>query len=91
MEDSFDESQELKRFLVGDKLKYLLKPDVLSSLPAHWKVRNKEGLSSLVVQDTDTIKFRKVESFLFEFRIKKSQKEAFNTVILIMNVFDITK
>ena len=77
MEDSFDESQELKRFLLGEKLKYLLKPDVFPSLPAHWKVGNKGGLFSLVVQDTDAIKFGKVGSFLFEFRIKKSQKEIF--------------
>lgn len=27
MEESFDKSQELKWFLLGDKLKYLLKPD----------------------------------------------------------------
>ena len=77
IEDSFDESQELKRFLLGEKLKYLLKPDVFPFLPAHWKVGNKGGLFSLVVQDTDAIKFGKVGSFLFEFRIKKSQKEIF--------------
>ena len=37
----------------------------------------KAGLSSLVVQDTAAIKFRKVENFLFNFCVKKSQKEAF--------------
>ena len=35
MDYSFDVFQELKRFLLGDKLKYLLKPDALPSLPAH--------------------------------------------------------
>ena len=50
-----------------DKLKYLLKPVVFPSLSTHWKVGNKAGLSSLVVQDTDAIKFRKVENFLFNF------------------------
>ena len=35
MEDSFDESQELKLFLLGTKLKYFLKPDAFPSLPAH--------------------------------------------------------
>ena len=59
-----------------DKLKYLLEPDAFPSLPAHWKVDNKAGISSLVVQDTDAIKFREVENFLFRFCIKKSQKEA---------------
>ena len=73
-----DESQELKRFFLGDKLKYLLKPDAFCTyLPAHWKVGNKAELSSLAVQDTDAIKFRKVENFLFNFCIKKSQKDAF--------------
>ena len=59
------------------KLKYLLKPDASPSLPAHGKVGNKTGLSNLGVQDTDAIMFRKVENFLFNFRINKSQKEAF--------------
>ena len=35
MEDSFVERQELTRFLLGGKLKYLLKPDAFPSLPAH--------------------------------------------------------
>ena len=60
-----------------DKLKYLLKPDAFPSLPAHWKVGNKARLFSLVAQDTNSIKFRKVNNFLFNFLIKKSQKQAF--------------
>ena len=79
MEYYSDESQELKQFLLDDKLKYLLNNYFIciSVFPAHWKVGNKAGLSSLVVQDIDAIKFRKVKNFLFDFRIKKSPMEAF--------------
>ena len=41
-------------------------------------IGNKTWLSSLVVQDTDAIKFRKVVNFQFNFRIKKSPEEAFS-------------
>ena len=51
-------------------------------------VGNQAELSSLVVQHTDAIKLRKVENFLFNFRIKKSQQDAFNSLIPIMNVLD---
>ena len=43
MEDPFGESQELKRFFLGDKLKYLSKLHGFASLPSHWKVNNKSG------------------------------------------------
>ena len=43
MEDIFGESPELKRFLLGDKLKYLSKLHEFPSLPSHWKVNNKAG------------------------------------------------
>ena len=72
MEGSFDKSQKLKRFLLATK--YLLKPEAFPFIPAQWKVGNKAGLSNLVVQDAEEIKFRKVENFLFNFCIKKISK-----------------
>ena len=59
------------------QIKIFTKTRYIPILPAHWNVGNKTGLCSLVVQDTDAIKYRKVENVLFNFHIKKSQKEAF--------------
>ena len=41
--DSFDESQELKRRLLGSNLKYILKPDAVPSLFPNGKAVNKRG------------------------------------------------
>ena len=66
MKDSSNESQELKRLLHGDV-----------SIPTHWKIGNKAGPSKLILKDTETIEFRKVENFLFDFCIKNFKKEDF--------------
>ena len=43
MEDSFDESQELKGLLLGIKSKYLLKPDAFPPYPRIEKSLRKQG------------------------------------------------
>ena len=47
MKDSFDESQELKRCLLCGNLKYILKPDAVSSLFPNGKAVNKSGSGSV--------------------------------------------
>ena len=55
--DSFDESQELKRGLLGGNLQYILKPDVVPSLFPNGKAVNKSVSSNI----EKTIKLRKVK------------------------------
>ena len=66
-EDSFDESQELKQRVLGDNLKYILKPDVVPSLFPNVKAVNK-SLSSNIKKP---IKLRKVKVSLLNIRIEK--------------------
>ena len=84
---SFNNCQQLKWFLLGDKLKYLLKPDALPSLHVHWKVCNKAGPSNSPVQGTETIEFGKVETFCLILILKNLKRRLFNIIILIINVF----
>ena len=55
-EDLFDESQELKRPLLGGNLRYILKPDAVPALFPNGKAVNKS-----VSSNTETIKLRKVK------------------------------
>ena len=72
-EDSFDESQELKRRLLGGNLRYILKPDAVPSLFANGLAVNKSVSSNV----EETIKLRKVKVSLFNIRIEKMQKGGF--------------
>ena len=45
--DSFDERQELKQLLLCGNLKYILKPDAVSSLFPNRKAINKSGSGSV--------------------------------------------
>ena len=56
-EDSFDESQELKRRLLGGNLKYILKPDAVPWLFPNGKAVNKSVSSNV----EETIKLRSVK------------------------------
>ena len=80
--DSFDESQELKRRLLGGNLQYILKPDVVPSLFPNGKAVNKSVSSNI----EKTIKLRKVKVSLFKIRMDKCKKEAFHTAILRINL-----
>ena len=62
--DSFDESQELKRRLLGGNLQYILKPDVVPSLVPNGKAVNKSVSSNI----EKTTKLRKVNVSLFNIR-----------------------
>ena len=68
-EDSFDESQELKRRLLGGNLKYVLKPDAVPSLFPNGKVVNKLVSSNI----EKTIKLRKVKVSLINISMQKMQ------------------
>ena len=82
-EDSFDESQELKRRLIGGNLKHILKPDAVPSLFPNAKAVNKSGSSNVEA----TIKLRKVKVSLFNVRKDKMQKGGFfHTAILRINL-----
>ena len=72
-EDRFDESQELKRCLLGANLKYILKPDAVPSSFPNGKAVNKSVSSNL----EETVKPRKVKVSLFNIRIQKMQKRGF--------------
>ena len=73
-EDSFDESQELKRCLPGGNLKYILEPDGVPSSFPNGKTVNKSVSSNV----EETIKLRKVKVSLFNIRIEKCKTEAFS-------------
>ena len=53
-EDSFDESQELKRHLLGGNLKYILKPDAVPSLFPNGKAVNKSVSSNIYRKTNET-------------------------------------
>ena len=72
-EDSSDESQELKRRLLGGNLRYILKPDAVPSLFANGLAVNKSVSSNV----GETIKLRKVKVSLFNIRMEKMQKGGF--------------
>ena len=72
-EDSSDESQELKRRLLGGNLRYILKPDAVPSLIANGLAVNKSVSSNV----GETIKLRKVKVSLFNIRMEKMQKGGF--------------
>ena len=72
-EDSFDESQELKRRLLGGNLKYILKPDAVLYLFPNGKAFNKSVSSNA----EETIKLRKVKVSLFNIHMEKMQKGGF--------------
>ena len=73
-EDSFDESQEPKRRLLGGNLKHILKPDAVPSLFLNGKAVNKSGSSDI----EETIKLTKVKLSLFNMRVIKMQKGVFS-------------
>ena len=77
MEDSFYESQELKRFLLGSKRHLLLKAVSVLSLFSNRRDGNKLGLSNIEVKDIETIEFRNVKVSMFHPRIKKYEKKCF--------------
>ena len=82
-EDSFDESQELKRHLLGGNLKYIPRPDMVPSLFPNGKTVNKSVSSNL----EETIKLRKVKVSLFNIRMEKNAKgRLFHTTILRINL-----
>ena len=62
--DSFDESQEQKRGLLGGNLQYILKSDVVPSLFPNGKAANKSISSNI----EKTIKLRKVKVSLVNIR-----------------------
>ena len=68
-EDSFDESQELKRRL-GGNLQYIYKPDAVTPLFPNGKAINKSVLSNI----EKTIKLRTVKVSLFNIRMEKNAK-----------------
>ena len=69
-EDSFDESKELKRRLLGGNLKYILKPDAVTSLFPNGKIINKSVSSNV----EKTIKLRKVKVYLVNICMEKMHK-----------------
>ena len=72
--DSFDETQELKRCLLGSNLQYILKPDAIPSVFPNGKAVNKSVLSNI----EKTIKLRKVKVSLFNIRVEKMQRGGFS-------------
>ena len=82
-EESFDESQELKRRLLGGNLKYILKPDAVPSLFPNGKTINKSVSSNV----EETIKLRKVKVCLVHIRMGKMQKRRlFRNAMLRINL-----
>ena len=82
-EESFDESQELKRRLLGGNLKYILKPDAVPSLFPNGKTINKSVSSNV----EETIKLRKVKVCLVNIRMGKMQKRRlFRNAMLRINL-----
>ena len=71
--DSFDESQQLKRRLLGDNLLNILKPDAVPSLFPNGKAVNKSVSSNI----EKTIKLRTVKVPLFNISIEKCKKRCF--------------
>ena len=59
--DSFDERQELKQLLLCGNLKYILKPDAVSSLFPNRKAINKSGFVC-----SFAVSFQKTKTFMTE-------------------------